>query len=655
MNPASPIELERADEALNLGIDPRLDRALMFARGSDRDVATVGALVEIAPSGADAQPLASLEGFLSEVAGAQEAADSRMKLVHGLRFLTSDNGVAVPLGNPKSLLDVVLQLRQADKSSVPAELRDLEQAKVFFLEIELALPGSAEGRAGFKEFIHYAWKTHAVRHIQLASGLRPQILYGRPSVNAEAPGAESLQSGAAAGGGELDGQGVIVGIVDYGLDFANPNFREAGGERGTRLLYLWDQNGRPEDGAPGRSPSILCGNQEYPFRYGVEYTREQINDALLRAAANGGDAYRELNYDPHANYYTDKVGPGAHGTFVADIAAGNGTACFASERQPGLAPAADLIFVQVRITETEGGGRTLCADDVLDGVRYIFERAGDRPAVVNLSLNTNGGPHDGHSYFARQLDFMLEAREDAPGRAVVIAAGNFRNRNMHLRGTLNGAGPAVLRWNFQAEDLSRNDVEIWYHAHAGRLSVTLVDEAGNRYGPVNPEELWTIRRGGRFAGTVVGSRYHPADADPRLAPDDDGGSTSGRQAILLSMLPNGAAETWSVELDWAAEDEVPGRTGTGLRRLGAARRLRGEASVHPGHGSRGCGRGGGLRAVHPGRAVLRREADRGRRLFRHRRLQHRVHRQRRRSDPARRPGSRISRRPGKASARFARS
>ena len=77
-----------------------------------------------------------------------------------------------------------------------------------------------------------------------------------------------------------------------------------------------------------------------------------------------------------------------------DIAAGNGR----GSGFPGVAPGADLIFVELssRIddpaTESFGNSKRL-----LEAVDYIFRKATalGRPAVVNLSLGTFGGPHDG--------------------------------------------------------------------------------------------------------------------------------------------------------------------------------------------------------------------------------------------------------------------
>src|SRR3546814_13702832 len=92
----------------------------------------------------------------------------------------------------------------------------------------------------------------------------------------------------------LDGSGVVIGIVDYGCDFAHRNFRKPGG--GTRLLALWDQNG--EGGIPEAD-------------YGCEYDAAAIDRALAET-----NPYAALGYDPHANYYTPDAVAAAHGQHV---------------------------------------------------------------------------------------------------------------------------------------------------------------------------------------------------------------------------------------------------------------------------------------------------------------------------------------------------
>ncbi|HXY69115.1 MAG TPA: S8 family serine peptidase [Gemmatimonadales bacterium] len=177
------------------------------------------------------------------------------------------------------------------------------------------------------------------------------------------------------------GRGVIVGLVDTGVDFTHPDFMIDSVGR-SRILYLWDQT------LPGTGPGVVGGTS---FSYGAECVQ-----ATLTAA---GCPSR------------DSVG---HGTHVLGTAAGDGSAT--GNGQPagqfaGVAPGADLIVVK----------STFLSGDVVDGVNYIFSRAAQlgRPAVVNLSLGAQWGPHDGTLPEEEELDSLV-----GPGRIVVAAVGN---------------------------------------------------------------------------------------------------------------------------------------------------------------------------------------------------------------------------------------
>jgi subtilisin family serine protease len=163
--------------------------------------------------------------------------------------------------------------------------------------------------------------------------------------------------------GPLDetGQGVIVGIVDYGCDFTHGDFR---GESGSRILYFWDQTADPGP------------QQDAPDGYniGVEYTKPQLDQALSQS-------------DPFAALGIDPPEPGAHGTHVMGIAAGNGREDPRAGVQ-GLAHKADIIFVQPNTSDTSDVGGFGDSINLAEAIKYIFDKASalNRPAVINVSL-----------------------------------------------------------------------------------------------------------------------------------------------------------------------------------------------------------------------------------------------------------------------------
>ena len=123
----------------------------------------------------------------------------------------------------------------------------------------------------------------------------------------------------------LSGRGVLIGIVDSGIDYENPDFLNDDGT--TRIVFLWDQTAR---GVPPEG-----------YSQGTEYTGEQINAALAER-----DPAERFQIVPSRDL-------SGHGTAVAGIAAGNGRGS-AGRQFRGTAPSADLVIVKMGTPREEG-------------------------------------------------------------------------------------------------------------------------------------------------------------------------------------------------------------------------------------------------------------------------------------------------------------
>lgn len=140
----------------------------------------------------------------------------------------------------------------------------------------------------------------------------------------------------------LTGDGVVIGVVDSGIDSTHPDF-------GSRILRIWDQT--------------LSGTGVAEGAFGKELTGSQLSQSI---DTNG------------------------HGTHVSGIAAGSGS------QFGGVAPKANIVMVKTDFNDAH----------IADGIRYIFRVARDlgKPAVVNLSLGGHFDAHDGTDAVSQIID-----------------------------------------------------------------------------------------------------------------------------------------------------------------------------------------------------------------------------------------------------------
>jgi subtilisin family serine protease len=319
------------------------------------------------------------------------------------------------------------------------------------------------------------------------------------------------------------GAGVVVGIVDFDCDFAHANFRRNGK---TRLLALWDQTGPT---AP-----------DSPFGYG-----RLIGPSEIDAALASPNPYATLGYDP---------GAAAHGTHVMDIAAGNG----AGTGRPGVAPNADLIFVHLAGTDVPWEGEEVVDSSIgdsvqlLEALRFIFKEAGTRPCVVNVSLGTNGGPHDGTTLVEQAMDELVR---EQPNRAIVVAASNAYADGIHAAGNAPVGGQIDLRWRVADGDATHNELEVWYDG-ADTLAVEILAPSGESLGQVALGESARVAdEQGKTIMLVVHRHHDPNNGDNVcgvfLEHDAPGGDWTVR--LKAVALPQGGGFHAWIERD----DESP--------------------------------------------------------------------------------------------------
>lgn len=376
-------------------------------------------------------------------------------------------------------------------------------------------------------------------------------------------------------GEAVTGEGVVIGVVDYGIDWSLPDFCNDNGNR-TRIKYLWDQSLDAEDGENEHAPD--------PFCYGVEYDEERINEALA-AFRNGSreDALARVRHRPwpaEEELLTDVAG---HGTHVAGIATGNGESVSQScTRCPpgrgkyrGVAPKAWIVFVHMdrpRVERQIRRRRETLVDSaqLAEAVAYCFWKADDIsaelgrpiPCVVNLSMGFNGGSHDGESLVERVIDSLLEEKI---GRALVVASGNEHRRRSHASGRVGAGEKFQLTWmmgrgtvNNGKEDPTLNEMEIWYSSR-DKFRVRLIDGDGHPGDEIEPDHEKEYDASGNTRVFIDSERFTPLNGDAR---------------IFIQVAPNDQsipASDWVVELecdnpvDGTFDAWIEKETGIGVR------------------------------------------------------------------------------------------
>jgi hypothetical protein len=319
------------------------------------------------------------------------------------------------------------------------------------------------------------------------------------------------------------GRGIVVGVVDWGCDFAHPDFRNPDGT--TRLLALWDQQAHPDPPAPNR------------YGYGRIHTPEKIDRALTTE-----DPYATLGYHPADS----DPGRGAHGTHCLSIAAGNGR----GGGPIGVAPEADLVFVHLATWGRDGLARLGDSVTLLEAVDFIARIAGSRPWVINLSMGRHAGEHDGLSPVEQGLDAAVTA---APGRMICHSTGNYYDRRIHSAVQLRPGEEYTLDVVTQPAAVIPHEIDIWYPGR-DRLIVEVWSPDGAASARVPIGQRATLRIDGRQVGAVHHRAHDPNNNDHH---------------IDIFIYPGAPAGIWQIKL--IGEDVVDGRIHAWIERDAACR------------------------------------------------------------------------------------
>lgn len=306
----------------------------------------------------------------------------------------------------------------------------------------------------------------------------------------------------------LRGSGVLVGIIDTGIDYTNPVFLRVDGT--SKIIELWDQSIDSEDRYPEGT------------YFGTIYTNDQINQALT-------------SDNPFETVPSrDEIG---HGTMLAGIASG---AESEENNFSGVVPDSELVIVKLKqakpiIREISAIPLDVPAyqeNDIIWGVQYVISvaRRLRRPVAICIGLGSSQGAHDGSGI----LGTVLTVGADFPGVTICVSAGNEGNMRRHFFGTIDqDIGYQTVELSV-AENEGDFAMELW-GAAPDTYSIDITSPSGE-YIPRISEGLRISREiSFVFAPTVIQLDYNMI------------GSMVGDELILLRFR-RPAAGVWTFQV-----------------------------------------------------------------------------------------------------------
>ena len=267
----------------------------------------------------------------------------------------------------------------------------------------------------------------------------------------KASGVEYLQVGTSL---ELTGKGILVGIIDTGIDYLSKEFMTPSGE--TRIDFIWDQS------IPGQSDNIKTN---VPIPFGTPYSKNEINKAIRDS---------ELGLDPYLTVPSkDDI---EHGTKMAAIIGGNGSVI----GTPGVAP--DCTFVIVKLLESIYFKKEFNVDTpifsltvIFSAIQFLYDYSinNNVPMVIYIPLGTNAGNHKGTGILEEFIDYISVTQ----GIVAVTGSGNEGGSGRHASGIIESLSATSLIYLSVSPNQRFLEIEIWVET-PDIMTVDVISPAG---------------------------------------------------------------------------------------------------------------------------------------------------------------------------------
>ena len=424
--------------------------------------------------------------------------------------------------NDKNYISFVV----AYDGNIKKEIDDINDASIFFIDdnfaiLSIKLQNYMETIRSIKSIIYIELNGIYTLGESPVEDSKAPIFHRNPSLN-------------------LRGSGVVVAIVDTGIDYLNNEFMRE--DETTRILRIWDQ-------------TIDSGKTPDGFISGSEYTEEDINKAI-QAQKQGQNPYDIV---PSKDDY-------GHGTKMAGIVGARGI----NREIVGVAPNCEFIIIKLQEASKEyvdfyyakGDKAKYRNTDIIMALKYLYELSFtlNKPMIIYLPLGSNLGDHAGASILERYVDTKISGRNSL---FVVTSTGNQGNTDTHTSGEIKSNGDSqIIELNCGKEQ--KGLVLQIYAQRPSKIKLGILSPSGERFENTNPRKtkhilindapIWKFI----YEGTTVQVTY---DSPDEFTGDDKfvikiEGITEGVWRFILTSnnIVDGKYYAWILQRELLDED-----------------------------------------------------------------------------------------------------
>ena len=424
--------------------------------------------------------------------------------------------------NDKNYISFVV----AYDGNIKKEIDDINDASIFFIDdnfaiLSIKLQNYMETIRSIKSIIYIELNGIYTLGESPVEDSKAPIFHINPSLN-------------------LRGSGVVVAIVDTGIDYLNNEFMRE--DETTRILRIWDQ-------------TIDSGKTPDGFISGSEYTEEDINKAI-QAQKQGQNPYDIV---PSKDDY-------GHGTKMAGIVGARGI----NREIVGVAPDCEFIIIKLQEASKEyvdfyyakGDKAKYRNTDIIMALKYLYELSFtlNKPMIIYLPLGSNLGDHAGASILERYVDTKISGRNSL---FVVTSTGNQGNTDTHTSGEIKSNGDSqIIELNCGKEQ--KGLVLQIYAQRPSKIKLGILSPSGERFENTNPRKtkhilindapIWKFI----YEGTTVQVTY---DSPDEFTGDDKfvikmEGITEGVWRFILTSnnIVDGKYYAWILQRELLDED-----------------------------------------------------------------------------------------------------